>query len=604
MKCLARSELICHNRKPMSVPSTSVTEKTRVRGLITHFRILALCTAVSLAVLVPFFVIGEDRGAGCCGGSMPVTHDMAMHLNQMQGFYRGLESGRLYPRWQENTNRGFGAPTTIFYPPALYYLSSVLFFIFRGWMTAIRVLTLLLMISAGLAIFQLARQFFSQAASIVGMSVYLIAPYHILDYYQRGALAECLSFTWMPLTALFAVRLIESPSLKPSVFRDVAGLALSWGLFILSHPPTAYQFALIMGPVLVLYALLGRRWKQLLPAALGVVLGCLLAAAYILPAIVERRYVQVEDVEKTWPYHESYVWFFDSSRYDHIGDVFTIRLDRIWLFGLIAIVVVGLCLLLLNKTKARNGSGPDRTFVLWLIAGVYASCMMLALSRIVGELIPEIEIGVFAWRMLAMTSMTLAMLTGQLAELISHDDARSPWRRRWLGSVVFGVFVASAGVSLAYVIVPMYRAEAFKPRPHHSNYALTPISGTREPPSRDEVTLSNPAGRATVERWDPESRSIRVHLDAPSTVSFRTFNYPGWIAADAGIPVATRTGPDGEISVDIAGGEHHLTLEFENTPIRRLSVLISLVALIMFVVGALGRALRLKTPLQRLREGK
>ncbi len=77
-----------------------------------HMRLAALracgwCLLISALVIFPFFFIGERPKVGCCGGEMPVTHDMAMHLAQMQGFHRGLQSGYLYPRWQEETNSGF-----------------------------------------------------------------------------------------------------------------------------------------------------------------------------------------------------------------------------------------------------------------------------------------------------------------------------------------------------------------------------------------------------------------------------------------------------------------------------------------------------------------
>jgi hypothetical protein len=82
------------------------------------FGMLLLCALVTTVAVVPFFYIGEDRAVGCCGGEMPVTHDAWMHFNQMQSFYRGLAAGRVYPRWQEDTHSGYGAPTTSFYPPA------------------------------------------------------------------------------------------------------------------------------------------------------------------------------------------------------------------------------------------------------------------------------------------------------------------------------------------------------------------------------------------------------------------------------------------------------------------------------------------------------
>jgi hypothetical protein len=88
-----------------------------------HLGIVLICIILTSLVTLPFFIIGEVQGSGCCGGAMPVTHDGPMHFNQMQSFWRGLSSGVIYPRWDDMTHSGYGAPSTSFYPPAVYYLS-------------------------------------------------------------------------------------------------------------------------------------------------------------------------------------------------------------------------------------------------------------------------------------------------------------------------------------------------------------------------------------------------------------------------------------------------------------------------------------------------
>src|SRR5262245_17376272 len=98
-------------------------------------RVGVLCAMVAMAAIaaLPFFYIGEDQKVGCCGGEMPVTHDSWMHFNQMRAFYRGLESGRLYPRWDDETHGGYGAPALTFYPPGAYYVTSLFYFLTRDW---------------------------------------------------------------------------------------------------------------------------------------------------------------------------------------------------------------------------------------------------------------------------------------------------------------------------------------------------------------------------------------------------------------------------------------------------------------------------------------
>lgn len=527
---------------------------------------------------------------------MPVTHDMVMHLNQMQEFFRGLSSGSLFPRWHEGTNRGFGAPTTLFYPPAIYYLTSLLFFLARDWMVAIKLLYLIVMAGSGIAIFVLARRFYSQKAALIAMVAYLVAPYHLINLYQRAALAESLSFIWMPLFLLFASELIARTAIeKSAIVKWTLGLALSWTLFILSHPPTAYQFLMIVGPVLVFLAAEQRNLRGLAFIAGGLCLAFMLASIYLLPAFVEQGFVHADDVEHVWPYHESYVWYTSSNRYDHLGDDFVRRIDWIWFFSLAFILLSGLSWLLIQRFRRQDKRIPASWFWPWFGAGMLAIFMMHPTSRALGGLIPRIEIGVFAWRILAITTLVISLLVGYLAEITLVGGAcLAPWKRRYSSFVVVVVLVGSSALSLTLVILPMYRAEAFVPRPQHSNYALVPIAGARDQEIRPAVISPQLNGQVDIERWDPEHRSFVIELRSAAEVSIRTFNFPGWTAKANDVPAEIRTGPAGEILLDLPAGRHRVYLDFVNTRIRTLGVLITLVGL--GIIGVVLAAHYLRRP--------
>ncbi|HEX5082970.1 MAG TPA: hypothetical protein VFY40_13065, partial [Blastocatellia bacterium] len=276
----------------------------------------ALVVMTAVATL-PFFYIGEDQKVGCCGGEMPVTHDSWMHFNQMRAFYRGLESGRVYPRWDEETHGGYGAPTLAFYPAGAYYVTSFFYFLTRDWVRAWIGFYWLASFASAAAIFYYARRHgngMSRAASLLAAAVYVFAPYHLINQYQRGAMAEFLSFVWMPLVLSFAERLCDTGGMDDQSAKrtllSFAGLSASFGAFLWSHPPTAYQFLLVFGPCFAVWALRMKRIRGLLIIGCALVFGSMIAAAYFYPAIAERNLVYYEDVERTWPYHASYVYDF------------------------------------------------------------------------------------------------------------------------------------------------------------------------------------------------------------------------------------------------------------------------------------------------------
>lgn len=548
---------------------------------------LVLVALTSVAVL-PFFVIGEDQKIGCCGGAMPVTHDSWMHYNQMNAFWRSLVWGIVYPRWDEHTH-GYGAPTTSFYPPGVYYLTSAVYFVTRDWLSTWIGFYWLTMLASAAAIWIYARQSLSRGASLVAAAVYVFAPYHLLNQYQRGAISEFTSFIWIPLCLLFAEKLFaekliyrrgaenaEVAQRETSSWKNFAGLAASFGAFLWTHPPTAYQFLLVFGVCVLIPAIKARKWRELSLIAVALVFGSLLAAAYFYPAIVEQGLVNSDDVERVWPYHASYVFDYAQTVYDRINNPFFIRLDRIWAFNLMAIVVGLIVVLSFKERRARVW--------LWIAVGLLASFLMTKFSAPLGRWIPKIEIGVYSWRMLTLTSFAMAMLTGLI---LDFGFRMLDWRR--CVSVI--VLISTMAMSGYYVAWPMWRAQSFEPNYEHYNYATLPRESSRANPPMPPVQLAAGKGSIIQEWWTPVFRQLRVSLSEADQLQFRTRNFAGWTATIDGQLAPIREGAVKNILVDVPAGEHRIILEYRSTPIRRFGnwATILSIALLLSIIIFKGR---------------
>ena len=568
---------------------------------------------------------------------MPVTNDMILHLEQMKSFYRGLTSGELYPRWEEDTNRGFGAPTTSYYPPGVYYLTSALYAVSGDWMLVVLATYFLMMAASGAAMYVFVRRFLSQPAAATAMVCYIFLPYHLLDQYQRGALAECLSFVFMPLMLMFAESLLADRAKTRAGFEaahsypppgsraesrkllNIVFLSLTIGAFLWCHPPTAYQFMLAFGLFVVLSAVIRKSWKGLVAVMIAGFLGLCVSGAYLYPASVEQDLIRHEFVSTTWPYHTTYL-FAHGTTYDLVAFA--------WIFNAFTIVIGAVTLLFVEPGLIKPNSGLRQRIWLWLIVGCYASFMITPASFFVGRLIPKIEIGVFAWRMLGITTLFAALIAGACAQAAfnARQQPKQP-KRNSLSSLATVTIVAGAFFVGFRIVAGVYGSPPFVVADEHTNLAMMPKSGPVEPlelPGVERAELSSAQGSVQVEDWRPQHRTMNVELNTPDKLLIRTFNFPGWQATVDGEAVPIQSGdalrielsnsekvliraatfrgatpivdgrpgkiigtePLGDIEIQLNSGTHRVSLDYVLTPSRRVGVLISWCSLVL-VLGLL-----------------
>lgn len=574
--------------------------------------VILFALLLAAATVTPFFFMGKDEGgrrwyegatpARADSGTIPVqlqlpeTHDLGVHFDQMRSFYAGQASGKLYPRWQEDTNRGFGAPTMTYYSPGIYFVTSAFYALTRDWWGALWGAHILLLLASALAFYLYARRTLSRQAALVAMTLYTIAPYHLVDQYQRGAIAELLIFVWMPLILFFIDRLLDAaPRRNEEVIPDgepqtrlastrplinVAGLAASYGAALWSHVPTAFQLTVVLALVVPLLAYWRRDWRGLLRIGAGFVLGLGLAGVYLYPAVVEQGLIHSELLNGEIPYQLTYL-FTQSPTSFPAFDEFSRLLNLIWSLNVLTIVVA-VALLFVFKPLLRDKRALQESIYGWLVAGMLASFMMLSVSDFLRHLIPKLEIGVFSWRLLSVSSFAAALLVGACAEAARNTFANKVTRRLAAG-VVVAVFLASVGVSIARVILPMRSFQTFESRKEHLNRIMIPSNVRRLPrelPLVEPARLAREQGQVVIDRWEPEHRRITVTLTGEDLLLIRTFHFPGWAATIDGKEAAILSDTEiGAMQLELPAGTHVVELEFGATPARWLGGMISLFSL-------------------------
>jgi hypothetical protein len=345
----------------------------------------------------------------------------------------------------------------------------------------------------------------------------------------------------------------------------VVVLGVSYGGFIWSHPPTAYQYSLGFGVAMGVLGMVRREWRGLLRVGIGLGLGVALAAAYILPAVLEQSFVNSDNVAHDYPYHDSYV-LVRLGVYAGHADYFLDLIDRHWILNAILMAVAFVALLLLRPRVMRRWSSLKARVIMWLALGAFALFMMTRLSYPIGRTIPKIDIGIFTWRMLGIVTLAVALLAGACAEVVRR--MRPSWRRHEARlAFAFALWVVIGGAWFSYeeVVKPYSNGPPFTPEAEPFNYALMPRTGygdVHHLPRVEAAELERGAGRVTVEQWKPQHRAVRVELNGSDRLLLRAFNYPGWTATVDEQPATIESSQ--ALRVRAANGEEHVIRKLES----------------------------------------
>jgi hypothetical protein len=245
---------------------------------IKHFVLrhagIAWLTVIAIIVTLPALLWGPSISDSSVYNYVWVTQ-----------FAEALGHGDVYPRWLARSFVGLGSPTFFFYPPIAFYLAALFDLAGLTTLQAINVCALFLTLASGLTMYAWLRALGGRA--LLGAAAYMIAPYHLMEVYFRGALAEHAAFVWLPLIAL-GIRSLPNR-------RGVVILAVAYGGLVMTHLPVA-----LLTTVFLVLPLAVRRVARtpvaLGPGLLAGGLGLGLAAVYLIPALTLQAHISIEEL--------------------------------------------------------------------------------------------------------------------------------------------------------------------------------------------------------------------------------------------------------------------------------------------------------------------
>src|SRR5215510_6979384 len=492
-----------------------------------------LLIAAAVATMVPTLVWG-----------IPSNHDLSNHFRFELPFYDALRTGYLYPGWLAESNHGFGDASFRFYPPALYYLLSLVKATGASWYVSTVVTFAVLSALGALGVYVWARELGSSQMAMLAGILYSLAPYRLNQFFQATLLAEFAGAAILPFAFAFTVRLCRKGAGK-----DVAGLAASYALLVLTHLPLAVIGSIALGVYAVVCIDKSKFWRTLGQFAFSIGIGLAASACYWTMMLAELRWIRADNInsDPSVDYRKNFVLSTFSPDYLNVWWMNILLLSTFAMFGP--------ALLLLSKkanpTAELNLFNRRSVKVLALLL-LFTLFMATPLSQPLWNVIHPLQQTQFPWRWLSITSMICPIFLA-MAMPFWTSLAKGPKRPIFL--LALGAVAISFSFSTFHII-----REATWLSPAEFEQTLNAIPGSdsvtqwlpawvHEPVPAMTTRVEASSRTITIKDWLPQLRVFHVDAGDATEARLQTFFYPHWKARAAGRDLATRPLKNGTLNV-------------------------------------------------------
>jgi hypothetical protein len=558
----------------------------------------------------------------------PSTHSTHFNLSWSFQYQRQFFSGQFYPRWLEFSNFGYGNATFAFYPPMCMVATLPFRALGLGIGSALVASMGLATGILGLGLYLYARLFFPAWIGLGVMGMGMVSPYFLIDMYQRGAIGEVWAIATIPWI-FWGTQLVIT-------FRDklwpIGVLALTYGVLVLSHPPTLLLFTLVWifyPPILAPPAFLKSTLSR---CCAGAALALGWTAFYLWPAALDQRFIQVEFVnamDEYQPQNRLMVQGLLQGRPQVTTHWFDIGLTGIWWVMVGTFALASLLAVLLRPSQVqsperlpREPLAERRAYLYWLGVGAIALLMMTDILGWSYRLALPLQRIQFSWRWMGITTILLPLVVGYFLNLGRQWFLAGSW---WLAGFPMLLCLTIVGISAwqgsqilqQVVVVPneiktfenLAAAKIFPNEPQKrpgtpfiywhwifpDGLALVDVPEYRArevvkwmPPLETDplvAWVSGSEANLKVEAWTFGHRRFTATNTAenPQAVVLRTFYYPAWRVRLDGRWLPTDHDAEGAIMVAIPPGTHGVDVDYLGTATDWIGRLAS----VLTVIGSL-----------------
>ena len=330
---------------------------------------------------------------------------------------KSLKMGIFPVRWVPDLGYGLGYPIFNFYAPLSYYAGSIFNLIGFDALIATKIMMGFGIILSGIFMYLFAKELFGKIGAVVAALFYVYAPYHALDIYVRGDVAEFWAYAFIPLVFYGLWKVYKNQSW---IFVIIS--SIGYAGVILSHNLTA----MMVTPFLLLYILFltiasyrKKQKKAIIYLLSGLSLGVVISCFYWLPALMEMKNTNVlSQIGGGANFLDHFVCFNQlwSSQWAYGGsapgctDGFSFMVGKLHILISLASIAGVSLLIVLNKHKQE--AEKLLITVICFLGFILSIFLTLEISKSIWQTVPLMPFFQFPWRFLIMVSFFSSVLAG------------------------------------------------------------------------------------------------------------------------------------------------------------------------------------------------
>jgi len=537
--------------------------------------------------ILPLFFLGLFALKAFWGPNFYDGHDAQNHIVRLYQYDLALKDGQFPPRWAGNLMAGYGYPVFIFAYPLPYAISEAFHLLGFNLAVSIKLTLALAYLTSILAMYFFTTNYWqSRKAGFLSALLWAYAPYMFVKLFITASLGVVVSYAFIPIFFLILFNLVTKPNLHNSLYLSLA--ASAW---LMSHSFTP----IIFSPLILLFLLFNLKKSKSTPILKYIVISILftigLTAWYLLPALTELKYTHFAEFV-THAYNQQFV-SFQRLIYSKWGTGAPGWSDNplSQQVGLAQWLAIALSSILILKHKSKQ-------LLPFLITFFLSIFLMLSISKPVWDNLPLLATVHIPWRFLSLSVFTAAVsvgfiLTTKLKPIIKNSAA------------ILLIFLALYGNRnhLRINEVRKYDQQFFQ---NYTSVATgwnehLPIWIKDIPKQFPQSKVDILSGNCNINnlKYKSNLQSFTTDCTESSTLQLNTAYYPGWQIIvnnqDITDKVKAKLGSsNGIIQFSLNPGQYQIIAQFKDTPLRRLTKYLSLLALILVIysIPLLGKGNR------------